>query len=194
MRTSDIGPITTSIYQAKHDQPPGLIREWGAKLTRPGHFLLMLTGAARREGGRLQGWGLLLGHFGTKARGAGLADIPATNVERLLSPLAHEGRIRIMKALSDGPLSATALSRATGFRGGAMYHHLKELQHAAYVTQTRRRYGLTPLGCQLLLTVMGLASEYVADRGQEGLAMGNQWTQGPRKTKRRRRTPRPKKR
>ena len=61
-----------------------------------------------------------------------------------------------MQALSDGPLSSSDLSAATGYQGGALYHHLKELQYAAFVTQQDGRYRLTELGLRLLLMLLHL--------------------------------------
>ena len=171
MNTSDFGPITVSMFRAPRGQAPAVVQEWGRKLTRPGHFILHIGGALRRETGQLEGWGVLLGHFGRKPRDAGIKDIPSEKVERLLSPLAHEGRIEIMKALVSGSAGATVLARRTGFRGGALYHHLRELQYAGYVEQSNRRYGLTKLGRQLLLTMLCLADKVVQDRPRDGLAV-----------------------
>jgi DNA-binding transcriptional ArsR family regulator len=96
-------------------------------------------------------------------------------VERLLSPLAHEGRIKIMQALYDEPLSASDLAAATGFQGGGLYHHLRELKYAAYVRDTSGRYALTELGRQLLVTMTLIARQAIVDRGEEGLAAASVW-------------------
>jgi DNA-binding transcriptional ArsR family regulator len=94
---------------------------------------------------------------------------PAANVERMLAPLAHEARIRIMQTLYLGPKSSGELSEATGLKGGNLYYHLKELMHAAYVAASDFAYDITPLGCQMLITVASIAGKVVADRGEQGL-------------------------
>jgi predicted transcriptional regulator len=96
-------------------------------------------------------------------------------VERLLSPLAHEGRVTILQALYAGPLGSTALTETTGFEGGRLYHHLRELRYAGYVTQEQGKYRLTQLGRELLITVTLIAEQAIVDRGEEGLAAGEAW-------------------
>jgi predicted transcriptional regulator len=104
--------------------------------------------------------------------------VAASRVERLLSPLAHEGRVSIMQALWRGSLSASELAGATGYRGGALYHHLRELDHAAYVASEGGSYRLTDWGRQLLLTAACLAEQLVVDDGERGLTFRGDWTPG----------------
>jgi predicted transcriptional regulator len=97
----------------------------------------------------------------------------------MLSPLAHEARIRLMQTMYDGPKSSGELSEATALKGGNLYYHLKELLHAAYVREMNGGYDLTPLGCQMLLTVAAIADKVVEDRGAEGLLVADRSQSGP---------------
>jgi DNA-binding transcriptional ArsR family regulator len=125
------------------------------------------------------GWGWCSWHVrgdkSSEGRPHPAVGAPASSVERLMSPLAHEARIRIMQAMYDGPKSSGVLSQATGMTGGNLYYHLKELIHAAYVCEKDGAYDLTPLGCQMLVTVAMIAHEIVKDRGEEGLLVAATW-------------------
>lgn len=112
---------------------------------------------------------------GSSPEGGGLGQFSPVRVERLLAPLPHEGRVRVMQALGDIAVSAKQLSKATGFRGGALYHHLKELEYAGYVASERDRYRLTKVGRQLLLTVLCMANEIIRERGEQGLSIRSTW-------------------
>jgi predicted transcriptional regulator len=101
---------------------------------------------------------------------------PAAHIERLLAPLAHEGRLGLMQVLYGGRRTSGQLTEATGLRGGNLHYHLKELLHAHYVEQQDGGYGLTGLGTQMLLTVAAIASLYVKDRGDEGLEVLGGWS------------------
>lgn len=166
-----IGPITTAMGKMAKGKPPALICEWGKKLQHPGQFIFFWAAATTRNS-RGQSWYSMLTNLGDeKPKNPVPTATPATSVERMLSPLAHEGRVRIMQAMYWEPLTPSGLSEATGFKGGALYHHLKELKYASYVTDKDGRYSLTPLGYQLLVTVTCLASQVVADQAEEGLAV-----------------------
>ncbi len=65
----------------------------------------------------------------------------------LVVPFSSPQRVALMKALIGGSLTASELEEATGQTGGQMYHHLRELKHAALVKQDARgQYRLTRLG------------------------------------------------
>lgn len=178
MDASEIGPITDAMFERAEGQAPALIREWMERLAGPGELVMLWTGVVRRRSGCL-GWGSLFTICGERGdEGLPREDADAEAVERLLSPLAHAGRVRIMQALADGPLSPSQLSADTGFQGGALYHHLRELQYAAYVAKEHGRYRLTQLGTQLLVTMTCLAGEVIEDRGEQGLAVGSDWQEG----------------
>lgn len=97
--------------------------------------------------------------------------VSADTIERMLAPLAHESRIRIMQAMYDGPKTSGEITAETGLKGGNLYYHLRELMHAAYVSEKDGAYDLTGLGAQMLLTVAHIARG-VGDRLDEGLPIG----------------------
>ncbi|MGD2175502.1 MAG: winged helix-turn-helix domain-containing protein [Candidatus Brocadiaceae bacterium] len=175
MGTPEVGPLTDAILADDDGGPPAIVREWEDRLEHPGQFVFLWTAATKRASGTL-GWLHVHTHFGEeKPEGDVVTQTSAAKVERMLSPLSHEGRVRIMQALYPAPMAASELSDATGFRGGALYHHLKELKYAAYVTDRAGRYELTQLGVQMLLTVTCMASRVIEDRGEEGLVAGGGW-------------------
>lgn len=177
MRAEEIGEVTVKMFERQEGEPPALIREWGSKLQRAGQFILLWTGVVRREWGDL-GWGCLSTSLGREATGKAVPNISAAKVERMLAPLAHEGRIAMMQVLFERALPAGELSKVTGLRGGGLYHHLRELQHSGYVKREGGCYGLTRLGCQLLVSVLCMADEVIEDRGEEGLEVGAKWSEG----------------
>ncbi len=175
MEANELGPISVSMFQSGEGEAPAIIREWGARLRVPGEFVCWWTGVIRRRKGDL-GWGCLTTYLGTAGGGqAAIQQMSSAAVERLLVPLAHEGRIRIMQALFADPLSPSELTKATGFQGGGLYHHLRELEHADYIASGGGRYRLTNLGCELLVTVLSMANEVIKDRGERGLGVGAHW-------------------
>lgn len=166
----------------QEEGPPPLIAEWEEALEGPG-FVLLLAGAWRGEAepGKLS-WGhLLVGREEPGEAAEAEAEPPtrtalmAAKIERLLSPLAHESRVRIMQVLSERSHTSAELSAATGLQGGNLYHHLRDLIHAGYVRELQRGYGLTKVGLQLLLTVTCIAWDAVEDRDTEGLVIGEVW-------------------
>jgi DNA-binding transcriptional ArsR family regulator len=184
-----LGPVTEAAYMArdrKAGTPPPIIEEWNKALEAPG-FVLLLAGAWRgaSEPGKLS-WGhLIVSSDGPPVRPPQPGEpepMPptrdarvASKVERLLAPLAHESRVRILQVLSEGSHSSSQLSVATGLTGGNLYHHLRDLVHAGYVRELDRGYALTNVGLQLLLTVTCIAWEAVEDRDADGLVIGDTW-------------------
>ena len=179
----DKAPITkTALGGEGREGPPPLDREWHALLTHDQDVTLLWTGAWRR-GRTYFGWSLhsfrVQGevdhgghpHPSTRASGA--------QVERLLSPLAHEARIRIMQTMHDGAKTSGEISEATRLKGGNLYYHLKELLHASYVRETEGGYDLTGLGCRMLLTVVTIAEDVIEDRGEQGLFIVDRGYSGP---------------
>ena len=168
---NDLGPLTRAMMEAEEGEAPNIMREWYKNLKHPNDFVFVWMAATRP-------WSWI----STLVRISDEGDDPASpvateaaKIDHLLSPMAHEGRIRIMQALYEGPMTPTALTEATGFQGGGLYHHLRELKYAAYVTDEKGQYSLTHLGRQLLITMSLIADQVVEDRGEEGLAAGNQW-------------------
>ena len=176
MQAKELGPISVSMFQRGEGEAPAIIREWGGRLSTPGEFVSYWAGVIhRRQRGDL-GWGCLTMYFGRPGAGqAPIQEMSSSAVERLLAPLAHEGRVRIMQALFGDPLSPSELSKATGFQGGGLYHHLRELEHADYIASEGGKYRLTNLGCELLVTVLSMANAVIEDRGERGLGVGAQW-------------------
>jgi len=167
MEPHALGPLTKQAADtADGTAPPALIREWGKRLESEEDVVLLWAAASKR----LSWWWM---HVAVGPEG----DDPVTHaapakVERLVSPFAHEGRVTILQALYGGPLTSSQLCEATGFQGGRLYHHLRELKYAAYVSDEGGRYGLTQLGRELLITFALIAEQAIVDRGEEGLAVG----------------------
>jgi DNA-binding transcriptional ArsR family regulator len=170
----ELGPLTQAIGKCRKGKPPALLCEWSDHLDRPGEYVLLWAAAARLESG-WQGWYSMDVRTCNEEPSVALPQADGAKVERLLSPLAHQGRIDIMKAMYLRPMTPAELTEATGFQGGGLYHHLKELRYAEYVAQEDGRYRLTPLGRQLLLTVACIASRAIQDRGEGGLAVAADW-------------------
>ena len=168
MGMPDLGPISEAMFHGEEGEPPPIISEWLEQVEQPGDIVFLWAAA-----GKPLSWTRLTTHFSAEDGGVDpLLEVPPMNVERLLSPMAHEGRVRIMQALYESPKGASELTEATGFRGGGLYHHLRELRHAAYFREERGQYGLTQLGRQLLITMTLIAREVVVDRVDEGQAVG----------------------
>jgi len=175
-------PITRAAFGPTRQRGPRpMEREWGEFAKSDQDVIVYLAGMWNRHDRRL-GWGLCSVYLGGDNYEGGhehpALHTAAASVERILSPLAHEARVRIMQAMYDAPKSSGELSEATGLRGGNLHYHLKELIHAAYVSETRGVYDLTPLGCQMLMTVTMLAHGIVKDRGEEGLLIVSNWDEG----------------
>jgi hypothetical protein len=156
--------------------PPPIQLEWSRLTPDDQDVVLCWAGSANRGPERL-GWTWLWTHSGGPPDQHGMKGghphiilrPAAAKVERLLAPLAHESRIRLMQAMYDRSRPASELAQTTGLSGGNLYYHLKELMHAAYVADKGGAYGLTNLGYQMLVTVTAIAQAVVADRGEEGL-------------------------
>ncbi len=172
-----IGPITNAMLEGTEGEAPAIIREWCRRLKGPDNVIFFWMGATKH-------WSWIDintcltyedGEEDSASGGNPVKETSATKVERLFSPLAHEGRVRILQALYESPLSASALSAATGFQGGGLYYHLKELKYAGYITDEEDGYRLTSIGRQLLITAALIAERVVADRGVEGLSTDMRW-------------------
>jgi DNA-binding transcriptional ArsR family regulator len=137
-------------------------------VTHDQDLIFLMAGSHNRRTTR-NSWTAFWWHVDGKPGESVVTNTPAANVERLLSPLAHEARIRILQAIFPAPRSSGELSDLTGLRGGNLYYHLRELIHAEYVTEREGAYDLTGLGLQMLITVTTVASKVVEDRGEEGL-------------------------
>lgn len=176
-------PVTkAALGDPNQGGPTPMDREWHDLVTQDQELVFLWAGAWQRGGTHL-GWSWSWVRVGEEGPRGG-APHPAVSaspsaIERMLSPLAHEARVRLMQTMHDGAKSATQLSEATGLRGGNLYYHLKELLHASYVKEAEGGYDLTPLGCQMLLTVAAIASKVVEDRGDQGLLVADHSRGGP---------------
>ena len=179
-----IGPVTEAAV-GRGGGPTPLNKEWHAVLRNPGEFVFLWAAANKGhgKGDATLSWSWFFCGFGDPPsstdidNGEAKGDTPNSptipaKTERLLSPLAHESRIRLMQALFKGPKGASDLTEATDLKGGNLYHHLKELIYAAYVKEADGGYALTDLGRQLFLTMTCIASLAVKDEGEKGLCVG----------------------
>jgi len=184
-----LGPLTHAVADTSKGPPP-IVLEWEDRLTRPGDFVLVWAGALRkREAPAKSAWWWLHCTITDDLHEPAVkneTDEPSplrdpgtpAKVERMLSPLAHESRGRILQALYEKPLGSSGLTEATGLRGGNLHHHLKELLYSDYVRQQEGAYALTGLGRQLFLTLASLASRIVQDRGDDLVAADTWSSQG----------------
>ncbi|MEW6751621.1 MAG: winged helix-turn-helix domain-containing protein [Candidatus Latescibacterota bacterium] len=172
MSTQKLPPITAAAFGQPGD-PPGptpIEREWSGMPVQTQDLVVCWAGQWIRGQTGLT-WSWVRWNKGPESRSDLVTRTPAASVKRLLSPLAHEGRIRLMQAMHDGPKGSGQLSELTGLKGGNLYYHLKELLHGGYVRDEGGLYDLTLFGCQMLATVVSIADTVVQDRGPEGLAV-----------------------
>jgi len=179
----DRAPITkAALGDPRSGGRPPLDQEWHELLTRDQDAVFVWAGAWRR-GKTIYGWTWSWvrapGEDGLGGEPHPAVSASPSSIERMLSPLAHEARVRLMQTMYDGPKSAAQLSEASGMRGGNLYYHLKELLHASYAKEVEGGYDLTPLGCQMLLTVAAIASKVIEDRGDQGLLVADRSRGGP---------------
>jgi len=186
-----LGPITDQALKRQPKGPPPMIAEWHDAMRQRGDYVLLWAGAIRPPGEKGdRSWSSQWVHTsyptpdedgnaqtigGTDPDAAPMDRASAAKVERLLSPLAHEARVRLMQALYDGPLGSSELTAATSLRGGNLYHHLKELIRAGYVSERDGGYAMTNVGRQLLVTMTCMAGIIIEDRDDEGLVAGSNW-------------------
>lgn len=173
-----IGPLTDAATERQHSGPPPLVGEWCRAVKEPGDFVFFWGGAtkAATDGEGTRGWSWLVTRLHEPGDAeADAEDLPgpfhpeaAARTERLLAPLAHESRIRLLLVLFEAPCSSSYLGEQTGMKGGKLYYHLKELLHAGYVREHHGVYALTDLGYQLLTTVTCIAVRVIKDRDEEG--------------------------
>jgi DNA-binding HxlR family transcriptional regulator len=165
-------PITKAALgpPGRREGPRPIEQEWADFTTADQDAVVYLAGAWNRSGTHMA-WGMASAYLGGENYDGDCLHpairASATSVERLLSPLAHEARVRIMQAMYDGPKSPDDLSEATGLRSGSLFEHLKELLDATYVSKQGGAYDLTPLGCQMLVMVAVCADVVVRER-EEG--------------------------
>jgi len=167
----EISPITKAAFgpPGQRHKPRPIEQEWVEFTKSDQDTVVYLAGAWNRSGAHMA-WGLAAVYLGGENYDGGhlhpAVRASAGSIERLLSPLAHESRVRIMQAMHEGPKSPEELSAATGLKGGGLFEHLKELLDATYVVKRGGGYDLTPLGCQVLVTVAVFADLVARERNE----------------------------
>ena len=73
-------------------------------------------------------------------------------IERVLKPLSHPARLKIIVALNQGGAGFSELSEFTGMRGGHIFFHLEKLVASGLVSQSRNKgeYEITELGVDVV--------------------------------------------
>ena len=101
MSEPNVGPLTDALFvRPDGTSPPALAREWHAVAREPGDLILLWAGAVRCGSGCLS-WAHLTAHAGEKgdAHPDPVTSTPPEHIERMLSPLAHASRVRILQVL-----------------------------------------------------------------------------------------------
>lgn len=171
----NLGPLTEA--GLGEGTPSPLVEEWNDALSDKQGYVLLWAGAYKGPDGENSAfdWSWMQTAVSEATSEAHtdeftelLSSEAALWTERLLTPLAHAARIRIMQALWPGKLGSGELSDATDMSGGNLYYHLKELIHAQCVANADNGYELTELGRQLLLTLVLVAAHVMRDHGSQG--------------------------
>jgi DNA-binding transcriptional ArsR family regulator len=107
-----------------------------------------------------------------------LDDVPPDQLVRLAKALADPLRLRALRELRDGPMSATELARRLGVPRTSLHHHVRVLLEAgvARLSVDDARTGSLELWPRALTDVSRLAERWVL--GREGLAPSE--AEGPR--------------
>ena len=158
-----VGPLTDAVVFPPERPSPAEL-EWFRLLKTEGEYVLYWAGAYRGHGdpNTYLGWGSFRSPL--EPGQPALTDPElAPRMERLLSPLAHASRLRLLQVLAPGPQTSAQLSAATGLRGGNLYYHLKELIYGGYVEETPAGYQVSATGRKLLITLVCLATAFVED-------------------------------
>jgi DNA-binding HxlR family transcriptional regulator len=73
-------------------------------------------------------------------------------VKNILTPIAHEKRLEILKAISNKPQSFSKLSHITKLKGGNLIFHINKLQENKIIFQKQPhgKYLLSPKGFQII--------------------------------------------
>ncbi len=73
-------------------------------------------------------------------------------IDRVLKPLSHQARLRIITTLGQGSAGFSELSEVTDMRGGHLSFHLEQLVDSGLVSQNSRKgeYVITGIGLEVL--------------------------------------------
>lgn len=96
--------------------------------------------------------------------------LPEAQVAAILAPFANEQRVKLLKALYLGLTESGQLKEFTGLTGGQLYHHLKELALARFLSrEVRGEYRLSSFGYYAFSALMILAAELLGEEMDEEL-------------------------
>ncbi|MGE5530427.1 MAG: hypothetical protein ACM3X6_14970 [Patescibacteria group bacterium] len=91
-------------------------------------------------------------------------DVPEDKIAAVMAPFASEQRIKLLKSLYLGISESGQLKDFTGLTGGQLYHHLKELALAKFLSkQVRGEYGLSSFGYYAFSAIMILVTDLLAE-------------------------------
>ena len=94
--------------------------------------------------------------------------LPEEQVASVMAPFANAQRLRILKALYLGESESGQLREMTGLTGGQLYHHLKELALAKFLSrQVRGEYRLSAFGYYTFSSIMILLSSLLREELDE---------------------------
>jgi len=95
-------------------------------------------------------------------------ELPEDQVTAIVAPFANEQRVKLLKALYLGIAESGHLKEFTGLTGGQLYHHLKELALAKFLSrQIRGEYRLSSLGYYAFSALMILMADLLAEELDE---------------------------
>lgn len=175
-----LGKLTEEVEKIRVQEEEGLVvvedatgelRHEPREVVAIGNLMREMTGKVE-EGGALIHAGYLvkngkrIGIWVNTASMNKWMDVPLKiapkEITRFLSPFSSEQRITILRSLFEGFLQGKTVSELveeTGFEGGQLYHHLRELERANYVKtkKERGRYFISVMGHIALLTVSHMA-------------------------------------
>lgn len=93
---------------------------------------------------------------------------PEERTAAVMAPFANAQRLKLLKALYLGISESSQLKEFTGLTGGQLYHHLKELALAKFLSrQIRGEYRLSSFGYHAFSAFMILAADLLAEEPDE---------------------------
>ena len=95
-------------------------------------------------------------------------ELSEDEVAAVMAPFANAQRVRLLKALYLGIAESGQLKDFTGLTGGQLYHHLKELALAKFLSRHMRgEYRLSSFGYYAFSALMILAHDLLAQETDE---------------------------
>ena len=94
--------------------------------------------------------------------------LPEEQVAAVLAPFANAQRVKLLKALYLGISESGQLKEFTGLTGGQLYHHLKELALAKFLSRkVRGEYRLSSFGYYAFSALMILVASLLEEEIRE---------------------------